>query len=187
MIVKLKIILLLPIGLFILPKSISQNDCFCKEDLEFYYTEIQKTVSYKDQIKGKRKEDFETTYIALKDKISCNETEFDCFTILNQLSYLIDDEHSRLRSIPEILSSENFSKEETLKKYLTSQEFLNFPRVSINIDSLEIKLINSPHNTLEGIYYKDGFKVGVFQPKGQTYYDGIILKAPFLTCKKAHY
>lgn len=179
MIVKLNTIGFFFILQFTLQNAISQNDCFCKADLEYYYSEIQKTVSYKDQIKGKRKEDFDVKYSDLKNKISCKETEFDCFALLNQLSYLIDDEHFRLRSVPKLLSSENFSEETTINAYLTSDEFLNFPKTSIALDSLERRLSNAPFHQLEGIYYKDGFKVGVFQPKGQTYYDGIVLKAPF--------
>lgn len=153
----------------------AQEDCFCKKDLDFYYKEIQKTISYKDQIKGHKKKKFDATYIALKKEIHCSESTLECFDILNKLSYLIDDEHARLRSIPGLLTRENFRDENFIKAYIKTNEFKAFETVSIDLDSLNNVLQNSPIEEIPGIYYKTFFKVGVYQPANTNYFNGVVL------------
>ena len=159
--------------------NVNAQDCFCEKDLEFFYNEIQNTISYKDQIKGSRKVAFDEAYNQIIKNITCAETEFDCFVLLNKLSYLIDDEHARLRTIPKILSSENYNDKDVIETYRSSDEFLKFPKANISIDSLETALKNISINQIEGIYYKEGFKVGVFKPYNKNYYEAVVLSAPF--------
>ncbi|MEM7186878.1 MAG: hypothetical protein AAF466_09480, partial [Bacteroidota bacterium] len=173
---KLHIILLS--GLFFFGTAhaaFGQQDCSCKDDLDFYFAEVKKLVSFKDQIKGKRARTFDETYQALRSSIDCSEDEFTCFDILNRLSYLVDDEHARLRSTARELTSKNFKEAAVIEAYRNSATFKEHPRYSINIDSLETALQLSPADQISGIYYKGSFKIAVFQPIGSDHFDGVVL------------
>lgn len=162
----------------------AQEDCFCAKDLDSYYLEIQNTASYKDQISGARRDHFDATYQGLKRRITCEETDFDCFVLLNELSYLIDDEHARLRSVPIILTSENYQDDTVIEAYRASEALSNFERSEMNLELLEDALVKEGRDSIPGIYFKSGFKVGVFQPPSTGHYNAVVLESPLRSWDK---
>lgn len=156
--------------------SFSQNRL---NDLTILKDIIKKTPSFKSQIKGQRKKEFDKLYEKLTLKVDEKNTELQHFEILSELVGQINDNHFVLQYIPDTsFDWERYSDKLYVSKFLKKDYILNHPKVKINIDSLELSLKNKQTNEVEGIYYfqSSSHKIGVFKVNDSVY-NGMILES----------
>ncbi|MDP5093507.1 MAG: hypothetical protein NWQ17_09350, partial [Polaribacter sp.] len=140
--------------------SFSQNDiCDCKKELDFVVEKIKKMPSYKKQIKGEKKEAFETMYSKLSSKLKEPVSIETCFTFLQKQLLLINDVHSNIAIT---------KKYNGLKNYTSN--LLSVVDITVLKDSLSKKTLTE----LEGLYaYKDDLVIGVFYHHSKSTLTGI--------------
>ena len=156
--------------------SFSQNRL---NDLTILKDIIKKTPSFKSQIKGQRKKEFDKLYEKLTLKVDEKNTELQHFENLSELVGQINDNHFVLQYIPDTsFDWERYSDKLYVSKFLKKDYILNHPKVKINIDSLELSLKNKQTNEVEGIYYfqSSSHKIGVFKVNDSVY-NGMILES----------
>jgi hypothetical protein len=120
---------------------------------------LQKTPSYKDQIKGQSLTAYNELFETLKSDSNHSISDYKYFYNLAQLFFPIQDNHLGFYQI------DKFPKEP------------DYPKFNGNIDSLKSVLEKKPLDAVEGIYfYGDSYSVGLFQagPKG---YVGVVLNS----------
>ena len=142
------------------------------EDLKSLQSVIQKTPSYKTQIKGDKLDQYKKLYDHLASDSITDPTSFRYFYNLSQLLFPIRDNHLAFYQIPNF---KHFKTKESIDSFITTKEFRNYPTVDINFDSLKNELTKKPADSIEGIYYYDKFyTVGVYR-SGNNEYLGVIL------------
>ena len=144
-------------------------------DITALHDILQKTPSYKDQIKGQQNA---ASYNKLFEKLKLdsvnNVSEYKYFYNLAKLFFPIRDNHL---GFYQIIDKNNFKDRATFEKYMGSKEFKNFPKCNLNIDSLKDALSKKPIDSIEGIYYLDTlFSVGLFKAKDKEYI-GVVLSS----------
>ncbi|GAA4314006.1 S41 family peptidase [Compostibacter hankyongensis] len=146
-------------------------------DLDKLYTLLTKTPSYKDQIKGKKRRDYQKLYEQLKQDTAGMVTEYDAFLNLVRLFFPFRDNHLGFYRIPGyFLTRTQFQDSAAIRKYRTSKIFLEYPKTQINLDSLELVLKKVPKDSVEGIYhYGHYLKIGLFQTHLKGAYQGVVL------------
>uniref|UniRef100_UPI00404775F9 S41 family peptidase n=2 Tax=Roseivirga sp. TaxID=1964215 RepID=UPI00404775F9 len=156
----------------------AQANCDCKPELDFVYEQMQTMSSFKDQIKGKDKENFVQTYQKLGAEMTNPMTLKDCFWRLNQLMSLVNDKHAQVFGKRPDFEAEKIPDAEFVKAYQASDVFLNFPKVSLDLDALSAKLKSKPVNEIEGIYnIGSKMKMGVYRVDNSDSLVGVILKS----------
>jgi len=156
--------------------SFSQNRL---NDLTILKDIIKKTPSFKSQIKGQRKKEFDKLYEELTSKVDEKNTDLQHFEILSELVGQINDNHFVLQYIPDTsFDWKRYSDKLYVSNFLKKDYLLNHPKVIINIDSLELSLKNKQTNEVEGIYYFQSLshKIGVFKVNDSVY-NGVILES----------
>jgi len=141
-------------------------------DLTALKTLLQKTASYKTQIKG----DKQTQYNELINRLSKDSTNqynsYQYFFQLTQLLFPLKDNHLGFYEIPDY---KNFTSVERIDSFAKSKLVLNYPTYSINIDSLKVALSKKPLDSIEGIYHYDKYyRVGLFKKESNEYI-GVVL------------
>lgn len=141
-------------------------------DLTALKTLLQKTASYKTQIKG----DKQTQYNELINRLSKDSTNqynsYQYFYQLAQLVFPLKDNHLGFYEIPDY---KNFTSVERIDSFAKSKLVLNYPTYSINIDSLKVALSKKPLDSIEGIYHYDKYyRVGLFKKESNEYI-GVVL------------
>jgi len=127
---------------------------------------IQKTPSYKDQIKGKTLTDYNSLFERLLIDTVRNVSEYKYFYNLAQLFFPIRDNHLTFYQIA------NFPSE------------TDFPTFKGNLDSLKSVLMTKPLDSLEGIYHYDKYySVGLFRAVKAAYI-GVVLDTEISNWKK---
>ena len=148
------------------------------EDLIVLNKIIQKTPSFRQQIRGQKKREYHELVNTLKSRIDENNTTFKHFEILSELAGQLRDNHFVLRYIPD--SSFRWERQADInyvRQFLKQAHMREHPGVSINIDSLETVLKDKPRDEVEGIYYYyQSLEIGVYRKDSATCY-GIILKS----------
>ena len=141
---------------------------FCQEkqmDLIDLKHIIQKTPSYKSQIKGQRKKDFDKLFEKLKTKVVESNTNLEHFEILSELAGQINDNHFVLHYIPDsYFDWRKMADKLYVSQFLKKDYLINHPKTNIHADSLE-KILNTKNiNEVEGIYYfYSSIKIGVYR------------------------
>ena len=150
--------------LFVCTTSFGQNDmCDCKKELDFVVEKIQKMPSYKKQIKGEKKEAFETLYLELSSKLNESVSIETCFTFLQKQLLMVNDEHSTIAIT---------KKYNGIKNYTSN--LLSVVDITVLKDSLSKKSLNE----IEGLYaYKDELVIGVFYHHSKSILTGIVLES----------
>lgn len=132
-----------------------------KDDLQVLYDAVKKTPSYRDQITGQRKSEYDLQFERLKIE-SVQLNPFDSLYKLSSLLWPIKDNHLGLYQVS--------NKEISVRK--------RYPIPAINLDSLEEQLVSKPLNGAEGIYYQgDRFKIGVYSTSNKDSLIGIVLSS----------
>ncbi|MEZ4850224.1 MAG: S41 family peptidase [Bacteroidia bacterium] len=154
-----------------------ENICNCQKDLEYVFTHIQKTPSFKDQFKGKEKDRFEKAYFSIQSSVKESTTVYHCFFLLVTLLESIKDNHIYLRGNTNSFTLKEVNDLSFIENYRKSREFRIIPGISNNLDSLETELANKHLDSIEGIYfYKDYFKIGIFETSKKDSLIGVVLK-----------
>lgn len=114
---------------------------FCQEkqmDLIDLKHIIQKTPSYKSQIKGQRKKDFDKLFEKLTTKVVESNTNLEHFEILSELAGQINDNHFVLHYIPDsYFDWRKMADKLYVSQFLKKDYLINHPKTNIHADSLE--------------------------------------------------
>lgn len=143
-------------------------------DLTSLNSLVQKTASYKTQIKG----DKLTKYNELLNKLILDSSRqfnrYQYFYQLSQLVFPLRDNHLGFYEIPD---NRNFTSVERIDSFAKTKAVLDYPIYSINIDSLQSALSKKPLDSIEGIYHYDKYyRVGLFK-KASNEYIGVVLNS----------
>ncbi|MBO6662838.1 MULTISPECIES: S41 family peptidase [Roseivirga] len=171
--------LLTLIALFTITLSLqSQSECDCKPELDFVYEQMQDISSFKDQIKGDRRDEFEQTYQSLRTQMSGSMTLSDCFWQLNQLMSLVNDKHAEIFGKKPGFEAERIYDSAFIEAYRASDNFINFPKINRDLDELQTYLKTKAVDDIEGIYnIGSKMKMGVYRVNETDSLVGVILSS----------
>lgn len=142
------------------------------EDLAALKFVLQKTPSYKSQIKGDKQALFNSLYERLASDTTSNPHSFKYFYNLSQLIFTLKDNHL---GFYQIAAYDNFKNKDRIDSFIGTKEFLDYPTFHINIDSLKNVLAKRPADSVEGIYnYGKFYSVGLFKRVDKEYVGVII-------------
>lgn len=160
--------------LFVTTLSFSQTEtCDCKKDLDFVVAKMEKMPSYKKQIRGKKKSEFEVSYKLLSSKMEEPISIENCFKLLLEQMLLVNDSHTSLSINSEFLSENNLEN----NNYKTTNIYKNHPKTKRNLNQLTEELSAKPISDLEGIYnYTDDQKIGIYYAENSKDLIGVVLK-----------
>lgn len=168
-----KRITLILFGIFLSLVSKAQTGSY-SADLKELTLILERTTSYKSQIKGEKLKQYTILYNRLASDTIVSTRRFDYFYNLAQLLFPLRDNHLGFN---EVTNFDNFKSKESIDRFVTTKEFLDYPTIEINIDSLKSELADKPEDSIEGIYYYDNFySVGVFK-KNDKEYLGVVLNS----------
>ncbi len=166
----MRIILVVVFYLFVIASNGQINTYL--EDLAALKFVLQKTPSYKSQIKGDKQALFNSLYERLASDTTSNPHSFKYFYNLSQLIFPLKDNHL---GFYQIAAYDNFKNKERIDSFIGTKEFLDYPTFHINIDSLKNELAKRPADSVEGIYNYDRFySVGLFKRVDKEYVGVII-------------
>lgn len=141
-------------------------------DLAALKSVLQKTPSYKSQIKGDKQAFYNTLYERLASDTTSNPHSFKYFYNLSQLVFPLKDNHLGFYQIADY---DNFKNKERIDSFIATKEFLDYPTFKINIDSLKTELAKKPVDSVEGIYhYGKFYSVGLFKRSDKEYVGVIV-------------
>ena len=141
-------------------------------DLAALKSVLQKTPSYKSQIKGDKQAFYNTLYERLASDTTSNSHSFKYFYNLSQLIFPLKDNHLGFYQIADY---DNFKNKERIDSFIATKEFLDYPTCKINIDSLKTELAKKPADSVEGIYhYGKFYSVGLFKRSDKEYVGVIV-------------
>jgi hypothetical protein len=146
--------------------SQAQTSNSYQTDLTELHKIVQKTPSYKDQIKGQKLIDYNRLFQSLLRDTVNNVSDYKYFYNLAQLFFPIRDNHLNFYQIANFPSA------------------TDFPTFKGNLDSLKFALSTKPLDSIEGIYHYDKYyTVGLFK-KDKTEYVGVVLDTEISNWKK---
>lgn len=152
----MKLLLLLFLTILFFSSQAQPSNSY-KADLTELHKILQKTPSYKDQVKRQKLNSYNSLFEKLLSDTVKNASDYQYFYNLAQLFFPIRDNHLTFYQIADFPSSSNF------------------PTFKGNIDSLKTVLAAKPLDSLEGIYYYDKYySVGLFKTDIATYI-GVVL------------
>lgn len=141
-------------------------------DLAALKSILQKTPSYKAQIKGDKQSRYNSLYDRLILDTTNNPSTFQYFFNLSQLLFPLRDNHLGFYQLPNYA---NFKTKESIDSFTKTKEFLDYPAIKINIDSLKEVLAIKPDSSMEGIYhYGKFYSVGLFKSSDKEYIGVIV-------------
>ena len=151
------------------------------QDLASMKAVIEKTSSFKSQIKGKELQKYEALYeVLMADTLSVTN-DYRYFYNLAQLVFPLRDNHL---GFYQLANFGNFQSKETVADFVNSKEFADYPKSDINIDSLKFALGKRPLEQIEGIYHYDSFyTIGIFKID-DTSLIGVVLDSDIPTWTK---
>lgn len=154
-------------------------------DLESLYEVLQNTPSFKDQVRGNKKKEYENLYDSLKNDTMHLRNANDVFFNLVQLFFPFRDNHLGFYQLPHVfLAKSQFSDSTAIHSYRRHEAFLTYPNSGVNVDSLEVAMQQKPGDSVEGIYYYgDALKVGLYKVAPQQYV-GVVLSTTWPNWQK---
>lgn len=166
----MRIVLVVVFYLFVIASNGQINTYL--EDLATLKFVLQKTPSYKSQIKGDKQALFNSLYERLASDTTSNPHSFKYFYNLSQLIFPLKDNHL---GFYQIAAYDNFKNKDRIDSFIGTKEFLDYPTFHINIDSLKNVLAKRPADSVEGIYnYGKFYSVGLFKRVDKEYVGVII-------------
>jgi len=126
--------------------------CDCKKDLDFVIERLEKTPSYKKQIKGERLERFENTYNRIVSQMKNEISIGKCFKLISEQVDEINDFHLNIFFNHRYFNADDIENEEIVNQFLNSKIFLNHPKSTADLVRLESKLNKTELVDIEGIY-----------------------------------
>ncbi len=173
-----RLVLLVVIFLLRIPSIEAQIEtCDCRKDLDFIVAKLKRMPSYRKQIKGQKKEQFENLYIELSSELN-NPIGIDaCYKILLQQMTMINDVHAALEVNTDFLNKADSMNMADLKTYKKSGLFEKHPRTNKDIAILKEELSNKPQSSIEGIYkYGKSDKIGFYYMENKKNLIGVVLE-----------
>lgn len=175
----MRIVLVLVFFLFAIASNGQTNTYLA--DLAALKSILQKTPSYKSQIKGDKQAFYKALYERLCSDTTGNSNCFKYFYNLSQLIFPLKDNHLGFYQIADY---DNFKNKERIDSLIATKEFLNYPTYKINIDSLRNELAKKPADSVEGIYhYGKFYSVGLFKRSDKEYV-GVIVDSDVIWWRK---
>lgn len=146
------------------------------DDLDFVYTRLKQSASYKTQKNNREKAD--AKYLALKALYAGRQPDlFESYFRLYELVDALSDLHNDIYGNTEHFSYTDLQKPEFLEKIRNAPEYSFYPRSSADPDSLEAELTKKDRNDPEGIYYYETFfKIGIYRNAAEMY-EGVVLES----------
>ena len=123
-------------------------------DLTALKATLQNTASYKAQIKGDNAAHYEALYHRLAADSLHPANSYSYFYNLSQLLFPLRDNHL---GFYQLANYAHFTNKETVERFIQTQEFLDYPKLEINIDSLKAVLTQKPADSKDGVYHYDKF------------------------------
>lgn len=152
--------------------------CDCKTDLDFIISKMKKMPSYKKQIKGDKKEEFETVYKMLSAKMKQPISAESCYKLLLEQMVLVNDVHSSLTFRTKYLSQEDVKDETKIEAFKNSERFKNHPKTTHNLETLKVELSQKQASDLEGFYnFKDQQTIGIYYSENKKDLIGVVLES----------
>lgn len=152
--------------------------CNCKTDLDFIVEKLKKMPSYKHQIKGTKKDEFEASYKMFSAKMTQPIPVETCYKMLLEQMVLVNDVHSGLKFNTKYLSQETIDTENGIEDFKATNKFINHPKTNQNLETLETELSQKAITDLEGLYnFKDEQTIGVYYSKNKKDLIGVVLKS----------
>jgi hypothetical protein len=170
--------------LFIYPTLVinSQTNTYVR-DLTALRSILQKTPSYKDQIRGEARVNYEALFDRLVADSLVKPGDYRYFYNLAQLIFPLRDNHLGFYQLTDYTQ---FQSTAAIEKYIATPEFRNYPKSKLNIDSLKSALEKKPTDSIEGIYHYGRFySVGLFK-SGIDEYTGVVLNSSVNLWEKGH-
>lgn len=148
-------------------------------DVDKLYTLLQKTPSYKAQIRGDKQTQYKQLYNHIKTDLPNAKTDFDRFYLLAQLLLPIKDNHLYFyQAIEKDITNAMLMDSAFIRSYRGSAAFKDYPRVNIRLDSLEDALKSKSKDSVEGIYYYTrALKVGLYRTAKKDSLVGVVLQS----------
>lgn len=141
-------------------------------DLEALRTFLEKTPSYRTQIRGSKLSAYNKLYVQLAADTSADLSTYEQFCRLSKLLSPIRDNHLSLYQTPQF---HHFKDSVSTNNFVASEEFRHYPRVEHNLDSLKSVLLQKPANSVEGIYhFGKSYRMGLFRRSDKEYL-GVVL------------
>jgi len=170
-----KLLIGLLVSVLFLNQSFAQTSF--RDDVDKLVALLEKTPSYKDQVKGEVKNRF--TSLVGKIKQDSALSDYDAFNKLASLFYTFRDNHLGFYQIPKMaLSPTQLRDSNMVRSFRQSASFIDYPHVSMNLDSLEQKLSAAPADSVQGVYYHtDQLKIGLFESSVKGEYTGVVLSS----------
>jgi hypothetical protein len=141
-------------------------------DLTALKSVVEKTASFKAQIKGDKLSSYHDLYNRLVSDTANDPNSFHYFYNLAQLLFPLKDNHLGFYQLPDY---KHFQTKESIDRFIATKEFFDYPTCRLNMDSLQAELATKPVESIEGIYHYDKFyTVGIFK-NGDKEYMGVIL------------
>ena len=147
-----------------------------QDDLSELRSILERTYSFKDQIKGDKGTSYNALYDQLVSKSMSDPNSYEYFYNLAQLIFPIRDNHL---GFSKVYNQDHFKTKENLDNYIASEEFSNYPKSQLNLDSLVKILETKPAESVEGIYHYDTlYSVALFE-SGENEYTGVVTESRF--------
>lgn len=151
------------------------SDNMFYKDLDFVYENLKKSSSYKTQTDKHKL--LEAEYGKIKKETSNNEPSLiECYIKLYQLLDVLDDNHNSITGNTKSFSYNNLKDEAFLSSLKADSTYNFYPKVKLELDSLESSLSSKVINDFEGVYHYDKyFKIAIFKNKNNLL-QGVVLE-----------
>jgi hypothetical protein len=143
-------------------------------DLQALRDVIQKTHSYKSQIRGENLDQYNALFKRLAADSVGSVNSYKYFFNLAQLFLPLRDNHL---AFYQTVNYQNFRDRQSIERFVATKEFAQYPTYAVNLDSLKTELAKKPVESIEGIYhYGKYYSVGLFRT-GEKEYTGIVIQS----------
>ena len=160
------------IFLFVPIIAVAQSTRF-QQEVNSLDSLLQKTRSFRQQIKGGRKQ----LYLQKKaELLASSDTTFawQRFLLLTELLDLVQDNHL---GFYQRVNFQLFKTREQIDSLFAADYFRELPSVNWNLDSLKEKLAGKSKENIEGIFhYGEDFSLGLLK-NGEQQYTGVVLES----------
>ncbi len=159
--------------------------CDCYEDLVFLNTEIKSTPSYKTLDK-EDKLSFKKSFNNVLNYVDSNQVStYECFYFMNKVLEPLNDNHSEIYGNTISFDKKRIKEPFYLDSISSLKEFNIFPKQSIDLDSLKVKLKLQPKESVQGKYsIKDVIEIIIYKDDVENDYKGVVTKSKIPLWKK---
>lgn len=157
-----------------------------EQDIDELYAVLQKTYSYKDQVRGEKQKELNALYKTLRADTAGTADPFQRYYKLVRLFFMIRDNHLSFHQYPSIaFNKKQLDTASIADRYRSASFFRNYPRVYLHLDSLEQILKTRHADSAEGIYYYGSFlKIGLYRHAGSNEFTGVVLQSNLAAWEK---